>query len=601
MASTGFAMGQEKQSGEFTPLSLDGARVPAYNFWRANKLPLTGYFEKSFEVNGQTRTAKIYISPDAPIRSFFTLIAVPDGIDTDTFLLESGWKDIADANEECLFILEPGEEPWGTPEEEQAYLDAAISFYSRNDYFSIFGIHYLVGYDTGGTALEAWAAAHPLHVISQVYIESESLSDDYYAQFATRYFDGKSSGYTPIEIPEEIKIAYNEVPVPTWYINSNLSKVAAGIEYWQKANDCVAEAVVDADYLYGSQVYAQSEDSDAWQTEYTGPISKVATLQKRFNIWDPQFSNTIYSFLTEYTRYDNTTAYGNFLAPRVPYGELHTMMVNGYSREYMIYVPDSAYELWPDGAPVMFVWAGNSQTDKVFWHATLWWKVADEEGLILVIPCEQYSSKSTVVSHADSDIFYRQLAELVTKYYKVDPTRFYATGQSAGSFASQGFGITNPEYFAAIASTSGLSSPNGQGPGAVAAEDATYSMMPTYAIIGEGDIEWMTGTLFDDIENDLDQWAAYYLEANGLTLGDGSNIEVNGRFTTWTWKNEQGIPLVKYTQTAYRAHNCIPAEMSMLWDFAKHFSREIAEDGTIICYYSASGFKEDDKVEIKQK
>ncbi len=580
---------------------MDGARVPAYNYWRANKLPLTGYFEKSFEIDGQIRTAKIYISPNAPIRSFFTVIAVPDGIDTNTFLLESGWKDIADANEECLFILEPGKNPWGNPEKEQAYINAAIDFYKNNDYFSIFGIHYFVGYNAGGSVLEAWAVAHPLHVISQVLIESESLSDDYYTKFAIKYFDGKSSGYKPIEIPEELLIAYNEVPVPTWYINSNLSKVAKGIEYWQKANDCVVAPAVNLDYLYGSQVYAQSEDSDAWQTDYTGPISKVATLQKRFNIWDPQFTQTVYNFLTEYTRYDNTSAYGNQLALRKPWGEIHTMMVNGYLREYMIYVPESAYELWPDGAPVMFVWAGNSQTDKVFWEATMWWKVADDEGLILVIPCEQYSSKSTVVSHADSDIFYEQLSKLIKKYYKVDSTRFYSTGQSAGSFISQGFGITNPEYFAAIASTSGLSSPNGQGPGAVASERATYSMMPTYAIIGEGDIEWMTGTLWDDEENMLDQWAAYYLEANGLSLGDGSNVEIDGRYTTWTWENEQGIPLVKHTVTAYRAHNNIMAEMPMLWDFAKHYSREITEDGTVVRYYSPSGFKEDDKIEIKNK
>ena len=55
----------------------------------------------------------------------------------------------------------------------------------------------------------------------------------------------------------------------------------------------------------------------------------------------------------------------------------------------MVYVPESAEKLWPDGAPVIFVFAGNSQTDKVFWHATQWWQVADKEGVILVFPCEQ--------------------------------------------------------------------------------------------------------------------------------------------------------------------------------------------------------------------
>lgn len=62
------------------PTTLDNAPIPDYNYTRANKLPLTGYFEKSFNVNGVTRTAKIYISADAPIRAFFTVIAIADGI-----------------------------------------------------------------------------------------------------------------------------------------------------------------------------------------------------------------------------------------------------------------------------------------------------------------------------------------------------------------------------------------------------------------------------------------------------------------------------------------------------------------------------------------
>ncbi|HOA15150.1 MAG TPA: alpha/beta hydrolase-fold protein [Bacillota bacterium] len=563
--------------------TLDDAPFPDYNYTRANKLPLTGYFEKSFDVNGVKRTAKIYISPNAPIRTFFTLIAVPDGVDTTEFLTKSGWKDIADKNEEALLVFEPGKAGWGKPEDEQAYLNAVITFYKSNRYFSIFGENYLVGYGRAGAALEAWSAANPLFVTSQVFVDSESLSKEFYAQFGSKFFDGKYAGYTAIEIPKEIAIAYNEVPVPTWFINEDLSKVAESVKYWKGANDCVDYSVVKSNYLYGSAVFPQSETSDAWQTDYTGPISKVATLQTKAAILDPSFSKTVYGFLTEYVRYDNTSAYGNQLAIRKPYGEIHTMMVNGFLREYMVYVPESAAKLWPNGAPVLFVFAGNSQTDKVYWYATMWWKVADDEGVILVIPCEQYSSNSTVVSHKDTDMFYEQLALMVKKYYNVDPTRFYATGQSAGSMAAMGFAITNPEYFAAIASTSGLASPGGTGMGTVPAERAKNKMVPVYAIIGEGDIADFTGTLWDDKQNGLDKWAAYHLNANGLELGDGSNVEVNGRFTTYTWLNEQGFPVMKLGRTAYRAHNNIMAESPMLWDYLEHWS---IKDG--IRYYSVT-------------
>lgn len=567
--------GPDRSTRRFAPVSFDSISTPAYDFQRANKLPLTGYFEKSFDINGTARTAKFYIAPTAPVRSFFTVIAVPEDISTTEFMVASGWHSIADRNEEGLVLLEPGKDGWGDAASEQEYINAVLGFYNANQYFSIFGISYLAGYGQGGSALEAWAAANPLLVISQVYVNSRSLSDTYYNRFNGIYLEANSSGNVGLEIPDELRIAVADVPVPTAFINSDLDHVSTGIAYWKEVNDAVTTGTGSSSGSFpGAIVFRQSPESGAWATAYTGPISKVVTLETDISDIDPRLTHEIYDFLTEYVSYDNTTAYGNHLALRKDYGEIHTMIVNDELREFQVYVPESAERLWPDGAPVIFVFAGNSQTDKVFFHNTLWWKVADKEGVILAIPCETYSQNSTVVSHASTDMFYEKLADYLTDYYNADPTRFYATGQSAGSFAVQGFGVTNPEYFAAIASTSGLSYPSDEGGfGRITAEDASWEMIPNYCIIGQGDMEMMTGTLWDDNENMLDDWAAYYLKANGVgLLGDGSNIETNGRFLTWTWTNEQGFPLFKVGRTLYRAHNCIPAEMPLLWEFMKHWS-----------------------------
>ena len=112
-------------------------------------------------------------------------------MNTNDFIVKSGWKDLADKNEEGLFILEPAAAGWGKAEAELAYINAAMDFYKSNRYFSIFGENYLAGYGKGGTALEAWAAANPLFVTSQTFINSESLSDAYYSQFASKFFDGE--------------------------------------------------------------------------------------------------------------------------------------------------------------------------------------------------------------------------------------------------------------------------------------------------------------------------------------------------------------------------------------------------------------------------
>ncbi|MGW8315258.1 MAG: hypothetical protein ACWGNV_06635, partial [Bacteroidales bacterium] len=125
----GMPIGEQTIPREFIPESLDGAPVPAYDFQRANKLPMTGYFEKSFNINGTIRTAKFYISATAPVRSFFTVIAIPEGVEPTDFLVASGWHSIADRNDEGLVLLEPGSNGWGEPGAEQPYIDSVMNFY----------------------------------------------------------------------------------------------------------------------------------------------------------------------------------------------------------------------------------------------------------------------------------------------------------------------------------------------------------------------------------------------------------------------------------------------------------------------------------------
>lgn len=586
-----------------TARSLDDREFPEYDYTRANKLPaeMTGYWEKSFDVDGITRTAKVYISAETPIRSYYTVIAVPDGVDTADFLEESGWFDTADTREEGLFVLEPGESGWGNYEDEIAYVNAAMGFYASNSYFSIFGEHYFVGYGAGAPALEAWAVANPLKVISQVYFDSEGLPVEYIDQYAYLEYGGENGHYAPIEFPDDFqKLLYRETVLPTWYINPKRS-ASESIGYWRAANDCHEKATRDRTF---GRVYEQVKGSERWMTSYMGPISKVALLKRPVSYYDPKILGDVQDFMYYYSRYENAVAYANQLVIRANFKELgieiYNMEVNGDVREYMIYAPDSAVTLWGDAAPVLFVWAGNSQTDKVFIDATSWWKVAREEGIILVVPCEQYSSSSVSVSHRDNELFFQQLRDVVLSGYGADPTRLYSTGQSAGSMASQSFAVARPEYFAAVASTSGPSYPDEDGNVRLDGfsgeySPASYSMIPNYMIYGAGDISFFAGSLWDSEDNNLDLWAAYFLEVNGaFELGEESQFTVSGwfdRFNTWTWTKEFDgveVPLFKVSKNLFRSHNCIHEEMPLLWDYLKHFSIDTPGGGKR--YYSPSAF-----------
>jgi poly(3-hydroxybutyrate) depolymerase len=586
------------------PRPLDGRPFPAYDYTRANKLPreMTGYWTKSFDVDGATRTAKVYISPETPIRSYYTVITVPDGVETAEFLRRSGWADIADRREEGLFVLEPGPDGWGGAADEAAYVEAAISFYQNNRYFSIFGLHYLVGYGGGAAALEAWAVAHPLRVIAQVYVDSPGLGGEYLSSYAAREFNGETDGtYTTVDFPEGFDlIRYDEVVLPTWYIHPDQRSIGASVAYWKRANDIGDHA--RRDRTLGT-VFTQRRGSDRWMTSYAGPISKVAVQDRRIGTYSQTATRQIVDFLTYYTRYENFFAYGNQLFERADYDklgvEVRTMMVEGFIREFLIYVPRSARRLWRDQAPAVFVWPGNSQTDKVFFDAAQWWKVAEREGFVLVTICEQYSNTSVSVSHRDSNAFYRQLRDLMTDEYPVDPTRFYSTGQSAGSAVTQNFAIAFPEYFAAVASTSFTAAPDAAG--TVTIDEVQYpasgKTIPNYHIYGYGDLGFLEGDLWDDIQNSLDSWAQYHLGISGLHLSDvddpyGERSGWHDRFVTWTWRDDDTrIPLLKLTKNVYRSHNTMPEESPLMWDFLKHYSHEVDAAGNVVRYYSRSGFR----------
>ncbi len=584
--------------------SLDGRPFPAYDYTRANKLPseMTGYWEKSFDVDGVTRTAKVYISPETPIRSYYTVIAVPDGIDTARFLRKSNWHDIADQREEGLFLLEPGEDGWGDAEEEAAYVDAAMSFYQSNNYFSIFGVHYLVGYGTAAPALEAWAVANPLRVISQAYVDSPGLPSDYLSAHAALEFDGQTAPpYTNVVFPDGFDlIRYDETVLPTLYIHPDHRSVGASLAYWKQANDTLDTGTDDK--ALGT-VFQQRPGSERWMTSYAGSVAKVAVNDRPVSYWNNRTTAHIVDFLTGYTRYENSFAYGNQLYARADYAALgvqvRTMMVEGFIREYLVYVPEAAGRLWGAAAPVLFVWPGNTQTDKVFFDAAPWWQVAEREGCILVVICEQYSNSSVSVSHRDSNAFYLQLRDLMIAEYPVDPTRFYSTGQSAGSQVSQRFALAFPEYFAAVASTSFTAAPNSAGNVNIDGVNypASGKVIPNYHVYGYGDLGFLRGGLWDDTQNALDDWAAYHLQVNGLQLSDVDNLdgEFSGwhdRFQTWTWHgSDSGIAVLKLTKNIFRSHNTMASEGPLMWDFLEHYSHEIDSGGNVVRYYSESGFR----------
>ena len=543
-------------------------------------------------------------------------------------------------------------------------MDAAIAFLKSGNneaginVFSTFGEFYLAGYGEGAAPLEAWAAENPIFVISQAFVDGESAGDDYLASVSSKTYDGKSANGDITDVLDKTlkqvgiagEIAPKDVPVPTW-----LAAYTGSDAHWKTANDCEAAAEGDT--------YYQKLDSAAYQTDYAN--SRLEAAGADHGISQVKVTGSadvsaaeLYAWMAQYTRYDTTFAYSNAIAQRLDYtsarvgaqkqakaGQVQKTLSDGTQilaqedvaidghgtvqvgviafsdnsgdglwdpREYIIYVPEGfeGKEL-----PVLMIYPGNTQTDSIFLDSTLWWQIAEDEGIVLAFVCETYNASPCSVSHADSDKFYHSLITILEEqidgsYADLDFTRIYGSGQSAGSIATQGFAMTNPEFFAAVGSTSAIPVPSDV-PNydsydvnmKLTAEEAD-EMIPVMLISGQMDVSDLANGF--DSEN-LKGWGGYMLRVNGigeeLTRENANKVtNIDSRHPElYTWsKTIDGneIPMVQWAQCLLRPHNCYPSDMPMLWDFMEHFSFEKAADGTVTRYYSPSAFEKDDAVAL---
>jgi hypothetical protein len=552
-------LGQQKNDNHpvKVPISLEGYPIPEINIKAASLLPLNGYFEQNVTVQNETRKVKVYIPDGTPIRSFFTVITVPEGWNTEEFLHKSGWFKIADEKQEGLYILEAGNGGWGSFDQELNYVNEAMKKITDTTYYSTMGVYYLVGYGSGGAALQGWAVNNPLFVVSQVFINADDLSAEYLKETGAKLYGTDLARYE--DVP------YSDIPIPTWIIDENLTSADNVINYWKNANDTVLKGKQD-NKLFQSTVFVQSANSDAWPTVYSGPISKVATLEKKVNEGSYGFTKSISDFTSYYTRYDNTSVYGNGLGIRGSYDVSTIEMVEPdgreWVREYITYVPTSY--TGKKAVPVVYAFGGNSQTGRVFFEATQWWQVAEKYGFILVMPSSQYSSATSATwnsanqstaTRANDFNFIKAVIEEVDETYNTDTTKRFATGQSQGSGLSQRMSFYLPEYFAAIGSTSASVSSG--------VADGYNGIVPVYLIMGEQDNSHYD---FKVDGSPMYNTVNYWTNRNQLSgVMEWSSYMKDGRYNTYTWNNADEIPLYRYTWTEGRKHNNIHAESELLW------------------------------------
>lgn len=529
-----------------------------------------GLYEEKIKVGESTRTAKVYIPKGTNQGERFVLMNVPENEkNTVDFMVRSGWIDLANERGFCLYVLEPANGKWGSPKDEMEYIAAGYAAERAGKYGMPFSSNYVVGYDAIGTDLQKVIMNNPIYTAAAVYLNASEVDDVYIAEMQKKEFDGYD-------------VQYAKVPIPTWIVADKLTnQTNKMINYWKKANDCTD----NEGSFYGGIVYNQ----DPMSTNIFTPrqkVGKVAVLKKKVNYYDTKFTANMYDdFLATVSRYGGGPR-GNMLVSRVNYDSLGvdygTMIVDGYKREYLVYVPKDARGSG-EALPVVYAFHGAQTTMRMFFENTLWYEVAEERNFIVVVPEStlnpmtagplspitkadrpSWSLTNELTDENPNNVeFVRQLIAEIDSKYHTDTNRRYANGHSNGCMFTNYLGTQMSEAFTALGAISGPIMDKSIFENAVSIET-----IPFFMTFGEHDM-WNWEFLSTAVnKNDATiNTISYWINRNDVTNDmDHPYSYVNGRYHNNLWFNSDGIPMVRYTMVAGKGHLNIPDEFCTIWD-----------------------------------
>jgi poly(3-hydroxybutyrate) depolymerase len=556
---TGFAPATDASG--LPPVQQLSATTPVYDPMAGIKMGISGLFERT--ISGTNRTAKLYVPKAAHLGASMVVLNVPEGERTVSWLVESGWIDLAEKNKFILYVFEPGASGrWGSPDDELSYLETAYANISvnspdgRGTWYLPPESYYVVGYDGPGSVLQQIVMKDPTLVAAATFVNASDIDTAFLEQLDSRFY--------PTPDWNGRQVASSSVPLPVWIMEDGLDAKAAGVvRYRQDANQTETKSTG----FHGGRIFHQRKGALKYYVA-DGSLSAVAVAEKVKNaagIYD--------DFLSRYTRYGGNVG-GNTLGSRPDYDKLgvqfKTMELAGRLREYMVYVPAKAKQAASKGknVPAVVSLHGSGLTMYSMFDFSRWWEVADDEGFILVVPTglntQNRTGWGTTAGHIDMT-FLQLLLDEVKAGYNVDPGRIYLGGQSNGSMTTiaAGKNLALSKNFAALGATSG-----GQ---TSSTTDYTGETLPFFVLFGEFDF-WPADLSTPYVGETM----RYWINRNDAlgTPTTPASVERAGRYDLSSWKDANGTTVAKFGVTRGRGHSTIADEARVLWDWYTQWHKD---------------------------
>lgn len=572
---------------------------------------LHGYYQFDCVVNKDiTRSAKFYIPEGSVYNQPTVFVGIPGGRRPWQFMAESGWKELADYYGLYLVLMEAkDDEGWKGDAEDIAYLDALNNDIAVRPMFCSFQANF-------------YAAAYG-DAADAVGIQSRRSARAYAAAALIG-----TSGMTAQEA-EELKaassrvkgVSCSQVQWPVWLtFSSENEAVQREIAYYREADHsedgCTEEetrriwhpkaggsadehwcADVTADCRPWEECVNRSYSEEILTKLFDGiyryPGNNNGALRRVGNIYDRGF------------RKFSADVWGGYYADKR----------DTYSREWYVYVPESALEAEARGEkiPAVFVFHGAGGSGDEIADRMGWSDVADRYGFMILMPTASEPNEVRSISDIRTNNIFRAmwntgnpqperpedmrfvdfLYQWLTEHYPVDVNRIYASGQSSGGMMSWACAAYRPDYFAAAAPFSARHIDiEAVERGEMENPPIEGSLIPVMANLGCCDAAFKGG--FTQAQELVDYWCGRY----GLTkrwsdysyMDQGANCSFReGEITHYVFETEGGVPMLHLTETDTKAHATWPSECEMVWN--QFFVKFTKDADTKTLYYQGKPCK----------
>lgn len=542
---------------------------------------LTGLFEETVKVGEAVRTFYTYLAPGLVYNQPCLVIAPPTGAPAAEWLEKSFWMTFAEEHKIFLHVLIPENGTWDLTGADADYMNKVyMQIQARQAYVTMQDNIYAMGFGDG-----AVIAQQAVMKMSSEWSGLASFGDlGEEAMLNANVLAGsENTGKT------ELSINAAKVQVPVWMgWTENTGANAAVCDYWKKQNDADGEAFANAN---ADEIYFPSTVCKLSQINEE-KISQVRITNGWAGDMSREFAEAVWAFLSKACRH---RGFGhkmlrNRIDPEAYGFTFHTMEVQGYTRIWYEYVPESVVS---SGKPVPLVLCmhGRGGSAESFLSLSGASRVAEERNFIIAFPeaCVYQQRpggvRNTVLWNGeykgekiDDTDFLLKVVRDVEARYAIDKTRVYACGQSSGGMMTSALAINAPDVFAAVSPWSALVDPDHD----LVLPEKIDPAVPFLFLFGDRD--W----LVSDAENGEMEFkvtapiAAFLRNLIKLYELDETPLTyVCGEISYYVYLNRNRVPMLTVGRVAGMTHANYPRESWIAYDeFFCRFSK--TENGELL-------------------